>query len=105
LRPFGVSILYAGWDKEFGLQLYQSDPSGNYSGWKATAIGNNHQAALSILKQDYDPAAPPNLDAALKLAVKILSKTMDSTTLSSEKRMTFRSPPRPPRLRPRNEKV
>ncbi|KAI8420139.1 hypothetical protein MSG28_008713 [Choristoneura fumiferana] len=29
-RPFGVSILYMGWDKHYGYQLYQSDPSGNY---------------------------------------------------------------------------
>jgi 20S proteasome alpha/beta subunit len=42
-RPFGVSILYAGWDKHFGYQLYQSDPSGNYGGWKATCIGSNNQ--------------------------------------------------------------
>ena len=44
LRPFGVSILYMGWDPHFGFQLYQSDPSGNYGGWKATCIGSNHQA-------------------------------------------------------------
>lgn len=36
-----MSILYMGWDKHYGYQLYQSDPSGNYSGWKATCIGNN----------------------------------------------------------------
>ena len=40
-RPFGVSILYMGWDRRHGYQLYQSDPSGNYSGWKATCIGNS----------------------------------------------------------------
>ena len=51
LRPFGVSFLWAGWDKHHGFQLYQSDPSGNYGGWKATAIGANNQAAQSILKQ------------------------------------------------------
>ena len=39
LRPFGVAFLFAGWDKHHGFQLYQSDPSGNYSGWKATVIG------------------------------------------------------------------
>jgi hypothetical protein len=39
LRPFGVAFLFAGWDKNYGFQLYQSDPSGNYSGWKATVIG------------------------------------------------------------------
>lgn len=42
-RPFGVSILYMGWDPHYGFQLYQSDPSGNYGGWKAACIGNNHQ--------------------------------------------------------------
>lgn len=41
LRPFGVSFLFAGWDKESGYQLYHSDPSGNYSGWRAHAIGSN----------------------------------------------------------------
>ncbi len=39
LRPFGTAFLFAGWDKHFGFQLYQTDPSGNYSGWKATVIG------------------------------------------------------------------
>ena len=43
LRPFGVSFLYAGWDHHRGFQLYVGDPSGNYSGWKATAIGQNYQ--------------------------------------------------------------
>ena len=42
-RPFGVSFLYAGWDKHYGFQLYQSDPSGNYGGWKAQAVGANNQ--------------------------------------------------------------
>ena len=32
---------------------YQSDPSGNYGGWKATCIGNNWNAAVSMLKQEY----------------------------------------------------
>lgn len=83
LRPFGVSFLFAGWDKNFGFQLYQSDPSGNFGGWKAVAIGANHQAAQSILKQDYSEEV--DLDGAIQLALKVLSKTMDSTTLSPEK--------------------
>lgn len=53
LRPFGVSLLYAGWDKQRGFQLYQSDPSGNYGGWKATSIGANHQAATNVLQTDF----------------------------------------------------
>jgi len=39
LRPFGVAFLFAGYDTHYGFQLYQSDPSGNFSGWKATVIG------------------------------------------------------------------
>jgi len=83
MRPFGVSFLFAGYDKHFGYQLYQSDPSGNYGGWKATAIGANHSSAQSILKQDYKEYL--NLDGALQLAIKVLSKTMDSTQLTPDK--------------------
>ncbi len=90
LRPFGVSLLYAGYDENFGFQLYQSDPSGNYGGWKATAIGANNQNANSKLKQSYkvDDAAwvaAFDLNKALELAVQVLSKSMDSTNLSAEK--------------------
>jgi 20S proteasome subunit alpha 3 len=83
LRPFGVSFVYAGWDEQRHFQLYQSNPSGNYGGWKATSIGNNSQSAQSILKQDYKEDM--TLEEAEGLAVKVLSKTMDSSKLSSEK--------------------
>ncbi|TPX34686.1 hypothetical protein SmJEL517_g02746 [Synchytrium microbalum] len=84
LRPFGVSFLYAGYDAHFGFQLYHSDPSGNYSGWKANCIGANSTNAASILKQDYKETGMTLKDAK-SLAVKVLSKTMDSTSLGSEK--------------------
>ncbi|KAJ0399905.1 hypothetical protein P43SY_008111 [Pythium insidiosum] len=82
-RPFGVSFLFAGWDRHHGFQLYHSDPSGNYGGWKATAIGANNRAAKSLLKNEYEE----NLTVAdaLKFAVKVMGKTMDSTALSAEK--------------------
>uniref|UniRef100_A0A7S3GV75 Proteasome subunit alpha type-4 n=2 Tax=Spumella elongata TaxID=89044 RepID=A0A7S3GV75_9STRA len=83
LRPFGTAFLFAGWDSNFGFQLYQTDPSGNYSGWKATVIGQNNQAGKSILKTDYKPEN--TVEQNLKVAVKILLKTMDSTTPSPER--------------------
>jgi len=83
MRPFGVSFLYAGWDKNYGFQLYQSDPSGNYGGWQASAIGANNQAAQSILKTDWKPEF--KIKDAVKLAIKVLSKTMDSTSLTADK--------------------
>lgn len=51
LRPFGVSFLFAGWDKQHGFQLYYTDPAGNYASWKATAVGQNNQSAQAILRQ------------------------------------------------------
>ncbi|ELU42746.1 transcription factor [Rhizoctonia solani AG-1 IA] len=84
LRPFGVSLLYAGYDPHYEFQLYHSDPSGNYSGWKATCIGANNGTAQSLLKQEYKDEI--SLDDAISLVIRVMGKTMDSTTLSSEKR-------------------
>lgn len=83
LRPFGVSFIYAGWDPQRQFQLYLSNPSGNYGGWKATSAGANNASASSLLKQDYKEDC--TLEEACGTAVKVLSKTMDSTKLSSEK--------------------
>lgn len=81
-RPFGVSLLYAGWDQRYGFQLYQSDPSGNFGGWKATAVGANHQAATNLLKSDYKEEC--TLDEAITLVLHVMAKTMDSA-LSTDK--------------------
>jgi 20S proteasome subunit alpha 3 len=114
LRPYGVAFLFAGYDEHYGFQLYQSDPSGNYSGWKATVIGANNQAGKSILKSDYRKTIPatappksdnetkmddgdepasttteaiPTVQEALKLAVKVLNKTMDGTGAAAAEKM------------------
>jgi len=93
LRPFGVAFLFAGYDEQYGFQLYQSDPSGNYSGWKATVIGANNQAGKSLLKAEYkiggegsteqEEESIPDVQEALQLAVKVLNKTMDGTTAAA----------------------
>jgi len=77
-RPFGVKFLFAGYDDHFGYQLYLSDPSGNYSGWKATCMGQNGNAGQSLLKNEYDDSM--TTDQCLKLALKVLHKTMESLT-------------------------
>ena len=99
LRPFGVSFLFAGYDSEHGFQLYQTDPSGNYSGWRATVVGANNAAGKTVLKSEYKKkeedadedaeVPPPTLNEGLKLAVKVLNKTMDNTVGSKEKMEIF----------------
>lgn len=78
-----MSLLYAGFDAHHRFQLYHSDPSGNYSGWKATCVGANNGTATSLLKQDYKEDI--GVRAAMELALKTLSKTMDATSLDSDK--------------------
>jgi 20S proteasome subunit alpha 3 len=104
LRPFGVAFLFAGYDTHHGFQLYQSDPSGNYSGWKATVIGANNQAGKSLLKNEYGSSKDstegesaeakeevelPDVNEALRLAVKVLNKTMDVQASGPEKMELF----------------
>ncbi|KAL7217485.1 hypothetical protein ACSBR2_010858 [Camellia fascicularis] len=50
VRPFGVSLLVAGFDDKVP-QLYQVDPSGSYFSWKASAMGKNVSNAKSFLEK------------------------------------------------------
>mmetsp|Transcript_8493 Transcript_8493/g.11679 ORF Transcript_8493/g.11679 Transcript_8493/m.11679 type:complete len:252 (-) Transcript_8493:215-970(-) len=84
LRPFGVSFLVVGWDEYFGFQLYRSEPSGNYGGWKAAAIGNNSPNADSVLKSDYK-IGDTDMKKAKTLAVKVLAKMLDTASPSPDK--------------------
>ncbi|WRX26003.1 Proteasome [Theobroma cacao] len=52
VRPFGVSLLVAGYDDN-GPQLYQVDPSGSYFSWKASAMGKNVSNAKTFLEKRY----------------------------------------------------
>ncbi|ODV89322.1 hypothetical protein CANCADRAFT_138320 [Tortispora caseinolytica NRRL Y-17796] len=83
LRPFGVSLVYAGYDESRGFQLYQSNPSGNYGGWKATSVGSNNATAQTLLKQEYKDDL--SLNDACNIAIKVLSKTLDATSLRSDR--------------------
>lgn len=51
MRPFGVSLLVAGYDNVRGHSLYQVDPSGAFFAWKATAIGKNQVNAKTFLEK------------------------------------------------------
>eukprot|EP01065_Artemidia_motanka_P025638 TRINITY_DN30612_c0_g1_i1.p1 TRINITY_DN30612_c0_g1~~TRINITY_DN30612_c0_g1_i1.p1 ORF type:complete len:293 (+),score=127.16 TRINITY_DN30612_c0_g1_i1:67-879(+) len=82
-RPFGVSFLHAGWDVQYGFQLYHSDPSGNFAAWKANAVGQHTDNAQSVLKQEWKEGL--SLHEGLLLATKTLGKCMDTSSLTPEK--------------------
>ncbi|MEM1506701.1 MAG: archaeal proteasome endopeptidase complex subunit alpha [Candidatus Bathyarchaeia archaeon] len=75
VRPFGVSIIFAGVDKG-GCQLFTTDPSGTYRAYKAVAIGIGRETAENILKEEYRDDL--TLEESIKLCVKCLLKSMQA---------------------------
>ncbi|URE00154.1 hypothetical protein MUK42_19884 [Musa troglodytarum] len=71
VRPFGVSLLIAGYDDN-GPQLYQVDPSGSYFSWKASAMGKNVSNAKTFLEKRY--TEDMELDDAVHTAILTLKE-------------------------------
>jgi 20S proteasome subunit alpha 2 len=76
VRPFGVSLLIAGWDEEENMPyLYQCDPSGAYFAWKATAIGKNHINGKTFLEKRYSEKI--ELEDAIHTAILTLKESFE----------------------------
>lgn len=71
-RPFGVSLLIAGYDTE--PRLFSLDPSGSYISYKAKAIGSGHEAVGGILEDEYDEFQ--ELEPSLRKMLQTLAKVM-----------------------------
>src|SRR4030066_2563600 len=52
VRPFGVSIIFAGVDKT-GAHVFGTHPSGTYRGYKARTEGAGRETVLTILKDEF----------------------------------------------------
>lgn len=74
VRPFGVSLLFAGVDK-FRVSLIATDPSGSYRGYKATAIGRNSEKAKKVLSDQYRDQV--TLDEAVGLAIEAIKEASE----------------------------
>jgi proteasome alpha subunit len=74
LRPFGVSILVAGIDHN-GPTLFETDPTGIFFQYKATAIGEGETEVQEILDKEYKDSM--TIDDGMKLCVKALAKVLD----------------------------
>jgi len=81
-RPFGISNLIAGFDADGTANLYQTDPTGSHTAWKALAIGRNAKSVREFLEENYAEHATAeekgDVDAPIKLAVKALMEVVES---------------------------
>ncbi|MBW2984392.1 archaeal proteasome endopeptidase complex subunit alpha [Candidatus Woesearchaeota archaeon] len=73
LRPFGVSVLVAGIDGK-KPKLFETDPTGIFFQYKATAIGENEVEIEDILHKDYH--SDMTIEQALELSIKALKKAL-----------------------------
>ena len=78
VRPFGVSMIFAGVDKT-GNRLLGTHPSGTYRGYKARAEGAGRETVFSILKEEYREEM--SLEETTKLAIKCLTKALEARQL------------------------
>ena len=78
VRPFGVSMIFAGVDKT-GPRVFGTHPSGTYRGYKARAEGAGRETVFNILKEEYKEDM--ELEDATKLAVKCLTKALEARQL------------------------
>ncbi len=76
VRPFGVSLLIAGCDEVLGPQLYMTEPSGSYWGYRATAIGSSAPAIIEFLESEYKEIAQ-TMEEGNILALKALSQASE----------------------------
>jgi proteasome alpha subunit len=53
VRPFGVSFLFGGID-DYGINLYETDPSGAYKRYRAGAIGEGKADVEKIFEEKYN---------------------------------------------------
>jgi proteasome alpha subunit len=78
VRPFGVSMIFAGVDKT-GNRVFGTHPSGTYRGYKARTEGAGRETVFNILKEEYKEEM--NLKDATKLVVKCLVKALEARQL------------------------
>lgn len=69
-RPFGTALLMAGVD-DMGIHLFETDPSGAITAYKATCIGTGRPVVIEMFEKEFQDGM--TYEAALKLGLKALA--------------------------------
>eukprot|EP00775_Hariotina_reticulata_P010603 gene10603-10761_t len=81
VRPFGISTLIVGFNPDGSPALYQTDPSGTFSAWKANAVGRNSKTIREFLEKHYTPTSGAD---TIKLAIRALMETVEASSKNIE---------------------
>lgn len=81
VRPFGITTLIVGFDPAGNPNLYQTDPSGTYSAWKANATGRNSKTVREFLEKNYEETSGED---TVKLAVRALLEVVEAGSKNIE---------------------
>jgi 20S proteasome subunit alpha 3 len=76
LRPFSARLLFAGYDKDEGFQLFTCEPSGACILWNATCFGDCGVVGRAELKKFYSKEMEFN--EACELAIRTLISAYDT---------------------------
>ncbi|MCI4334274.1 MAG: archaeal proteasome endopeptidase complex subunit alpha [Thermoplasmata archaeon] len=80
VRPFGTALLVGGYD-DTGVRLFETEPSGSLTSFKASSTGGNKVPVMELFEQKYTPGM--DADAAILLALEgIRTSLEDSQNLS-----------------------
>jgi len=77
VRPFGISTLIVGFDPaDSRPRLYQTEPSGIYSAWKANAIGRSSKTVREFLEKNHKDDL--SREETIKLTIKSLLEVVQT---------------------------
>jgi proteasome alpha subunit len=74
VRPFGTALIVGGYD-DVGFHLFETEPSGSLTSFKATATGGNKGPAMELFEQKYREGM--DSDEAILLALEGLRQSLD----------------------------
>jgi proteasome alpha subunit len=86
IRPFGVSLLIGGVD-EGGAKLFEAEPSGAMTAYKADSIGANKKEVDEILEDKYSERM--SLDDAIGVCIDALRETQEEKLIPENMEISY----------------
>ncbi|MGI0053942.1 MAG: archaeal proteasome endopeptidase complex subunit alpha [Thermoplasmata archaeon] len=74
VRPFGTALLIGGFD-DGGVHLFETEPSGSLTSFKATSTGGNKAPVMELLEKRW--AADLDFDGAVLLAIEGIRQSLE----------------------------